>query len=580
MWRAFFVSVSGLALSACISGERLPSSILLEQAEAATKLRTDIDTLSTYAVAKYAGLTENPDAAARNYSRLLRTVKDDPWVAEQAIFSILRIGEVERAISLSQNLPRETLNQTEIPRLLLAVDAVKRGADTEALSYLTSPWSNDYHAMLARSLAAWTVLETDSEAAIILQSQAGGPDGIYGFMGETLAAIMKANIGDIDGAREDLELLWDLNARMAIGVETEARLMVLAGENELALQRLQTFRDEVGRHPALVALANDITSGTSAPLPLYSAAEGTALSLYIATAPQAGPNYGDVASVYFAMAVYLDPELDSAKALWADTLDRVNRRPEAIALLRSIPTSSVHHTSAQGQLAWALRREGRDEEALKVARETLARTDNRNIRVQLADLLQSLDRDGEAEQIFTDVIEADEARGQPDWRLYFARGGARERLGTWPMAESDLKTALELNPNDPTIMNYLGYSWIDRGINLKEGLDLIEEALRLAPNNGAITDSLGWAHYKLGNYERAIFYLERATELAPDIAEILDHLGDAYWQVGRFKEAGYQWERALKYSTDEEEQLLLRRKLDGGIALLQAATEESGPAYP
>jgi Flp pilus assembly protein TadD len=227
-----------------------------------------------------------------------------------------------------------------------------------------------------------------------------------------------------------------------------------------------------------------------------------------------------------------------------------------------------------------LRREDRNDEALEIARQTLARTDNRNIRVQLADLLQSLDRDGEAEATFSDVISADEAKGEYDWRIYFARGGARERLGEWPRAENDLQTAMSLNPNDPTIMNYLGYSWIDRGINLDEGLSLIEGALRLDPNNGAITDSLGWAHYKLGNYERAIFYLERATELEPDISEILDHLGDAYWQVGRFKEAGYQWERALKYATTEDEIALLESKLKSGLAMLQAANDDGSPAFP
>ena len=122
---------------------------------------------------------------------------------------------------------------------------------------------------------------------------------------------------------------------------------------------------------------------------------------------------------------------------------------------------------------------------------------------------------------FTDIIDADEAEGHYDWRIYYARGGARERLGEWPRAENDLQTAMNLRPDNPTIMNYLGYSWIDRGINLDEGLALIETALRYAPDNGAITDSLGWAHYKLGNYERAIFYLERAAELEPTISEIL-----------------------------------------------------------
>ncbi|MEO1304750.1 MAG: tetratricopeptide repeat protein [Pseudomonadota bacterium] len=580
MWRSWVLSALCLTVAACITGDRIPSATLLEEAEAATKLRSEIETLSAYAVAKYAGLTEDADTAARNYSRLLSSVQDDPWLAEQAIFAVLRIGEVERAITLAKRLPPETIEDTEIPRLLLSVDALKRDQQLEALSYLTAPWSNDYHAMLARSLAAWSVLEDDAETAITLQQNAGGDEGIYTLIGQTLSALMKANIGDVDGARSDLGILWDVSARMAKGVEIEARLMALAGEEELALQRLRTFRNEVGRHPALVRLAQNIEMGVVAPLQKYSAAEGTALAFYLTTASQANQDYSDVPSVYFAMAVYLDPSLDSAKALWADTLDRADRRQDAIALLQSIPATSVHHTSAQGQLAWALRREGRDQEAVEVARATLARTDNRNIRVQLADLLQSLNRDGEAEAIFTDVIETDESAGDYDWRIYFARGSARERLGEWPPAENDLKTAMALNPNSPTIMNYLGYSWVDRGINLEDGLDLIERALRLAPNNGAITDSLGWAHYKLGNYERAIFYLERATVLEPDVSEILDHLGDAYWQVGRFKEAGFQWERALKYSDDAEEQDLLRRKLDGGIALLQASTSNSTSSFP
>lgn len=580
MLRALFLSVSCLTVSACVSSGSVTPTEILARAEADTQLRKEIDTLSTYAVAKYAGLTDDAQTSARHYARLLRHVKDDPWVAEQAIFSVLRIGEVPRAVALAKRLPPETLDETELPRLLLAIDATKRGNGEAALAHLDQPWRNDYHAMLARSLAAWNLLDDDPQAAIALQQQAGGDDGLFTLMGQTLAAIMKANTGDEASARADLGYLFDLSARLALGVETEARLLALAGEEEKALQRLNAFRTEVGRHPALTALAVEIDAGQVKPMPRYSAAEGTALAIYLATAPQASQSYGDIPAVYFAMASYLDPDLDVAKTLWADVLDQSDRRPEAIALLKTIPDESVHHTSAQGQLAWALRREGRDDEALIIARETLARTDDRNIRVQLADLLQSLGRDGEAENTFTDIIEADEVEGHYDWRIYYARGGARERLGEWPRAENDLQTAMNLRPDNPTIMNYLGYSWIDRGINLDEGLALIETALRFAPESGAITDSLGWAHYKLGNYERAIFYLERAAELEPTLSEILDHLGDAYWQVGRFKEAGFQWERALKYATDEEDRDLLNRKLAGGIALLQAVNDVQAPAYP
>ncbi len=580
MLRMLALSVSCLAVAACVSSRSGAPAEILARAEADTQLRTEIDTLTTYAVAKYAGLTDDAQTSARLYARLLRSVQDDPWVAEQAIFSVLRVGEVDRAVTLAKRLPPTTLDETELPRLLLAVEATRRGDRTAAFAYLNQPWRNDYHAMLARSLAAWNLLDEDPQAAILLQQQAGGDDGLYTLMGQTLGAIMKANTGDAASARSDLGYLFDLSARLALGVEAEARLLALAGDEDKALQRLSAFRREVGRHPALAALAREIETGKVNPMPTYSAARGTALAFYLATAPQATQGYGDVPAVYFAMASYLDPDLDVAKTLWADVLDQSDRRVEAIALLRSIPKDSVHHTSAQGQLAWALRREGRDDEALSVARETLARTDNRNIRVQLADLLQSLGRDGEAEDTFTDIIEADEAEGHYDWRIYYARGGARERLGEWPRAENDLQTAMNLRPDNPTIMNYLGYSWIDRGINLDEGLALIETALRYAPDNGAITDSLGWAHYKLGNYERAIFYLERAAELEPTISEILDHLGDAYWQVGRFKEAGFQWERALKYATDEDERALLSRKLAGGIALLQAANDAQAPAFP
>ncbi len=580
MIRSFLLSVSLLTLNACVSGTAPIPPEFLERAEADAKLRQDIDALTTYAVAKYAGLTENPLPSAQNYARLLRSVQDDPWVAEQAIYSILRVGEVERAVKLAKRLPESTLEQTELPRLTLAVDALKRGKREEAVSYLKQPWTNNYHAMLARSLVAWNSLEDDPASAIRLQLQAGNGDGVYSLMGQTLAALMQASIGDDAEALASLDQLWSIRARLAIGVETEARLMALSGDIESAQQRLRDFRNEVGRHPAHVALADEIKSGEIAAIPDYTAAEGTALAFYIATAPQASQGYGDVPAAYFALAAHLDPNLHAAKALWANTLDQVDRRPEAIALLESIPDSSIHHTSAQGQLAWALRREGRDDEALKIARNTLEETDNRNIRVQLADLLQSLGRDGEAEETFTNIIEADEAAGEYDWRIYYARGAARERLGEWPPAENDLKTAMNLNPDSPTIMNYLGYSWVDRGINLDAGLKLIEDSLRLDPNNGAITDSLGWAHYKMANYERAIFYLERAAELAPDVAEILDHLGDAYWQVGRFKEAGFQWERALRYTKDEKDMSILRKKLDGGIALLQAANTQATPTYP
>ena len=580
MFRFGFLALSAIALAACATNTPLNAPTLSPALSDQDELSKEIDVVSTFAIAKYAGLTKEPELSAEHYIRLLEDVQTDPWIAEQAIFSVLRLGDMSTAIQLARSLPIETLNQTELPRLTLAVAALKEGDDLVTLTHLRSRWQSSFHSMLARSLAAWAALDADPDTAIALQAESGRGEGVYAIISQTMAALMKASLGREAEALEDLNILWVVQARLALGVETQARLLALQGETETALSHLATFRKEVGRHPALLALADEIQSGDVAEFMTLSEQQGAARMLYLAIAPQAMEAYGDVATVYFTLANYLDPEFYAIQSFWANTLDQAGRRPEAIAMLQSIPETSVHHTSAQGQLAWALRREGRDAEALTIARDTLLRTNNRNIRIQLADLLQTLDRDGEAEKTFTEIIAEDEAEGEYDWRIYFARGAARERLGFWPLAESDLKTALTLNPEDATLMNYLGYSWIDRGINLEAGLEMIENALMLEPRSGPITDSLGWAHYRLGNYELAIIYLEHATELSPDIAEILDHLGDAYWQVGRFKEAGFQWQRALKYSDDQTEIETLKDKLERGLTLQSAKTTSTPTRFP
>ncbi|MEO0548352.1 MAG: tetratricopeptide repeat protein [Pseudomonadota bacterium] len=526
---------------------------------------------SQFAIARYASLTEDPEAAAQNYSRIARSTPSDSNLVERAVFSALLVGETEHAIKLAKRLSPEDIAQSQLPRLTLAIDALSRDRPDEAMTHLKGSWDNTFHASIAHSIGAWSMLESHPVSAIALHQTIATNDPVLSSIARTSAAIMKTQTGDLAGAEKDLDALWRENARLATGVEVEARVLAKTGRSDLALKRIRDFRRDVGRNPALTVLASQIENDAAIDLPKHSADEGVALYLYTATAALADGTDSDLPGVYFALALHLDPNLDAARTLWAESLDKAGRRDDAIAILKDVPKSSIFHTNAQGQLAWVLRRQERNEEALKLAQDTLDRTDDRNIQIQLADLLQSLGEDGKAEAIFTEIINADEAEGTFDWRIYFARGAARERLGYWPPAENDLTTALGLQPLNPTILNYLGYSWIDRGINLDEGLELIEKALKLAPRNGAVMDSLGWAHYKLRNYDRAVYYLERAIELAPQDPDILDHLGDAYWQVGRYTEASYQWDRALLYSLDAERTDMIRRKLDSGTAMLTAA---------
>ena len=171
----------------------------------------------------------------------------------------------------------------------------------------------------------------------------------------------------------------------------------------------------------------------------------------------------------------------------------------------------------------------------------------------------------EALPFYTNLVETlseEELRSNPEpLRL---RGIIYERLNRWPEAEADFQRVLQYQPDDADTLNYLGYTWVDRGENLVEALDMIRQAVALEPRSGAITDSLGWAYYKLGRYEEAKTELEKAVVMSPYSATIIDHLGDVYWRLGRKREATYQWMRALEYDPTEEEIVSIQAKLDAG----------------
>ncbi|MEL6258083.1 MAG: tetratricopeptide repeat protein, partial [Pseudomonadota bacterium] len=273
------------------------------------------------------------------------------------------------------------------------------------------------------------------------------------------------------------------------------------------------------------------------------------------------------------------PSLDVARTLWADALDSAGRRSEAIAQLDRVAPDSPFYAAAQGQIAWALRREGRGEEALSIARAALDASKDRDLKIQLGDLYRSVSRYAEADQVFSELIDTDARNGVHDWRLYYARGTVRDELEFWPGAEADLRRALELQPVAPNVLNYLGYSLVDRGMDVEEGFSLIQKAVALRPDEGHIVDSLGWAYFRLGRFDEAVVQLERAVELSPGDVVINDHLGDAYWRVGRRLEASFQWKRALSLNPEDSQIADLEAKLtnglDGATALAAALARAS-----
>ena len=248
-------------------------------------------------------------------------------------------------------------------------------------------------------------------------------------------------------------------------------------------------------------------------------------------------------------------------------LSAQNKPEVSLAILSKFPSSSPYSWSARLRIAANLEMLDRTDEAITQLREMSAEAPTRaGAEMQLGDLLRAKKRFNEAVDAYDDAIRRLQANGMPErWSLFYSRGIALERSGQWKLSEADLLHALELKPDQPLVLNYLGYSWIDKGENLERGLKMIEKAVELRPEDGYIVDSLGWAHYRVGDYSSAVQYLEKAIELVPEDPTINDHLGDAYWQNGRPNEARFQWRRALQFGPEKDEIKPIEAKLDRGM---------------
>lgn len=271
--------------------------------------------------------------------------------------------------------------------------------------------------------------------------------------------------------------------------------------------------------------------------------------------------------VYTRMASFLMPGDPDAAILIARTNLAEDRPAAALVELEPLSTVPTHAWAANLLRVQALEDLDRNDEAAKVLEGMAAeRPERTDALITLGDLYRRDERYAEAESAYTRAIARLPSPQEADWRVLYARGISYERTKRWPEAEADLKLALEIEPEQPFVLNYLGYSWVDQGLHLDEAKRMLNRAVELRPEDGFIVDSLGWAYYRLGDYPKAVEHLERAVELEPGDPVVNDHLGDAYWQVGRQREARFQWQRSLTLKPDSELETALRGKLDRGLS--------------
>jgi len=519
-----------------------------------------------YLAGRHAQETRDYAAAASWFEDALKTDPESPELISRTFLMEASEGRFDQARPLA--LKELTFDSTDaVAELVLLIDRIKAGDKAGALARAEALPAEGVHRFLGPLALAWTRMAVGdlagADAALRQLDKFNGfaPLEYYQF------GLLYDFAGQPDRAEENfkktLEVAGQLNWRLT---DAMANFYERHGRTDEADALYQRFiKDNAGSELAESVLAR---KPAEPPLPLIdSAKEGLAEALFDLASVVNQPETTDLALLYARCALQLRPHLPLAQLLLSDVLSAQNKPAESLVVLDEIPPSSPYSWSARLRVSANLEMLDRTEEAIAQLEEMSAEAPARaGAEMQLGDLLRGKKRFSEAVKAYDEAIRRLQAAGMPErWSLYYSRGIALERSGQWKLSEADLLHALELKPEQPLVLNYLGYSWIDKGENLQRGLKMIEKAVELRPEDGYIVDSLGWAHYRLGDYSSAVEYLEKAIELVPEDPTINDHLGDAYWQSGRSSEARFQWRRALQFGPEADEIKPIEAKLDRGL---------------
>jgi tetratricopeptide (TPR) repeat protein len=347
-----------------------------------------------------------------------------------------------------------------------------------------------------------------------------------------------------------------------------ARHAAHGGDTKLALSVLKAHFEKTKSdgHPVARALQEQIEAGSRPQLLITTPEQGLAEAFYGLGEALAGEGGVGPGAIYLQFALYLDPTSPFVLAALANAYETAKRHEAAIATYDRIPKGTPLQSSVDIRKALNLNVLERVDEA-KDLLDRLAHDNPKDIRPldALGTIMRGHKRYAEAVDYYTRAIALIDKPEQKHWAYFYARGTSYERLKKWPLAEADLRRALELGGDQAMVLNYLGYSWIDQNKNLKQGLALIEKAVKQKPDDGYIVDSLGWAYYRLGKFKEAAKHLERAVELRPEDPILNDHLGDAFWRTGREREARFQWEQALTLKPEPEDAEKIKKKLQKGL---------------
>ena len=491
--------------------------------------------------------------------RVLTVDPENTRLQKRAMILAMGAGKYERALRLTQDPSHE--EDAALTYLFLATRAFKEKNYTKAADYIQQMPEGSLSEFMMPLLHSWT--------------QAGvGTFDVEQLNANTLHIYHRILIMHFLGKMVDVDplLQQSMNARGLTldDVERVADIYASIGKKDKAKELYQAVLADMPTHSYIKEKLNAIENGQDVPFfeTVNSPEHGVAQALYDMALLLYRESSDESARVFAHMALYLNPDLTQSTMLLANIASRHERTEDAIAHYAVVPPGNKYFLEASRKAADLLENMEKDRKALDILQTLFETYRDVDALIQIGDIHRRNEDYDKAIKGYNTAEDVLGTIGPEHWHLHYLRGISYEQNKQWHKAEKDLQAALIFQPNHPLVLNYLGYSWADQGLNLEKSLQLIRKAAAEQSDDGYIIDSLGWVLYRMSRFEEAVPHLERAVELVPYDPIINDHLGDAYWQVGRKREARFQWLRAKNHTEDEKLLSTVQAKLENGMEAL------------
>nr|WP_287388359.1 tetratricopeptide repeat protein [Mesorhizobium sp.] len=572
-WLTGLAIVTGMALSA------LPA--YAKQSTEPVKISSFS---GAYLAARIAEGDNDLDSAIAYYKQALAFNPSDTGLQQSLMLSLIAQGRFDESLVYADKL-KEVPDVERFSRLALAVDSFHKKDFTKAQYWLKLSLESDLDRLISGVMSGWAEQGAGQPAdAMAAIDKLQGPDWFGLFK-----SFHRALIADASNMPEKAEAIYaaTMQDTAAGGAAPEtwmrnaqayASFLARKGDKDKAISVLDQAEAFSPGKLEIVTLRDRIAKGDKiAPFVSGPSDGASEILLDLATALNRGGGEPFV-RLYLQYALALRPDSDAALVQLAAVAEQLKDGEGAIALYRRIPDSSPLKQLSDLQVGLNLADLDRHDEAITHLKAFVdAHPNDMRAYLALGGVYSSKEDFRSAANIYDKAVDALKTPTAANWNIFYQRGIAYERLKEWPKAEPNFRKALELQPDQPQVLNYLGYSWVDMNTNLKEGLAMIQKAVDLRPSDGYIVDSLGWAYFRLGRFDDAVREMERAVSLKPEDPVLNDHLGDAYWRVGRKLEATFQWNQARDLKPDPDVLATLQQKLMKGLPPIESNTAQETP---